>query len=88
MKKSLILIVLLTGALFAKNAGEVTPQTQVTTPDAQMGAAAAGHGWSNGENLGTGSENANGEIADPGQPWATQEGHEKGSEDSQKNTAE
>ncbi len=81
-------MVLLTAALFAKNAGEVTPQSQVMTPDTQMGASAAGHGWSDGENLGTGSDNANGEIADPGQPWATQDGQEKGSADSKKNTAE
>ncbi len=89
MKKSLLLIALVAAtALFAKNAGEVTPQNQAMTPDAQMGAAAAGHGWSDGENLGIGTENANGEIADPGQPWATQDGQEKGSEDSKHNTAE
>ena len=78
MKTSIIIIMLMTGVLFAQNGG-------VTSP----GAMGAGQGWSDGGNIGAGIENAQGEVTEPGKGWSTQEGDDKGSdEDAKKESKE
>ncbi len=93
MKRSILFIALLSGVLFAAGSGpmHMTGKNADATPQEGMSAQGhtdsmtAGHGWSAGETMGTGMENAQGEVTDPGQGWSTQEGVPKGSEDSNKN---
>jgi len=83
MKTSLIMIILLSSVLFAQNgagAAAGIDKSGIVSP----GAIGAGQGWSDGGNIGTGIENAQGEVSEPGKGWSTQEGDEKGNEDAKK----
>jgi len=84
MKTVIVMIILASSVLFAQNGAGVPAgidKSGIVSPG-------AGQGWSDGNNIGTGIHNAQGEVSEPGKGWSTQEGDEKGNEDAKKESKE
>lgn len=78
MKTSIIMVILLSGVLFAQNGSGIAQGIQ-------QGGLNAGQSWSSGHNIGAGAEDhAKGEMAEPGKGWSTQEGEDKGNDEDAK----
>lgn len=89
MKTSIIMIILVSSVLFAQNGAGAGVAAGINESGiVSPGALGAGQGWSDGGNIGTGIENAQGEVSEPGKGWSTQKGDEKGNEDAKKESKE